>query len=286
MTVTRFVPMALLACAAYAQPAPARLEFEVATVKPAAPIVDSVHMGMRIDGAQVYFTSYALKDYIRIAYGVKDFQVSGPDWIASERFDIAGKLPFEKATRDQIYEMLQSLLVDRFKLTFHHDKKDFPVYALVVAKGGSKMKETPVEADGPTVTVAASGDARGVSVALPGGGAFTYANNKMEARKITMARFSDMLARFVDRPVVDMTDLKNAYDLTLELSPDDYRAMQIRAAITAGVQLPPEVQRMAPTEAPESLLTAMQLVGLKLETRKAPLEVLVVDHAEHAPTDN
>jgi uncharacterized protein (TIGR03435 family) len=286
MQVLRFIPVALFACAAFAQPAPAKLEFEVASIKPSSPITDSVHIGLRIDGSQVYFTSYSMKDYIRIAYGVKDFQVGGPDWIASERFDIAAKLPAGSASRDQINEMLQSLLVDRFKLTFHHDKKDFPVYALVVAKGGSKMKETPAVADGPTVSVAASGDRNGVSVALPGGGSFSYANNKMEARKISMLRFSEMLTRFVDRPVVDMTDLKNAYDVTFELSNDDFRAMQIRAAITAGVQLPPEVQRMAPTEAPESLLTAMQLVGLKLETRKAPMDVLVVDHAEHLPTDN
>jgi uncharacterized protein (TIGR03435 family) len=286
MTVTRLIPLALAACAAFAQKAPARLEFDVASIKPSAPLTESVHIGVRIDGSQVYFTGYALKDYIRIAYGVKDYLVTGPDWFASERFDIAAKLPPGGATRDQINEMLQTLLVDRFKLTTHREKKEFSVYALVVAKGGSKMNETPVQADGPTVTVAASGDRNGVSVALPGGGSFTFADSKMEAKKITMVRFAEMMARFVDRPVVDMTNLPNAYDLKLELTPKDYRAMQIRAAITAGVQLPPEAARLTLNEAPDSLLTAMQLVGLKLETRKAPLEVIVVDHLEHSPTDN
>jgi uncharacterized protein (TIGR03435 family) len=108
----------------------------------------------------------------------------------------------------------------------------------------------------------------------------------MEGKKMTMLRFTDMLGRFVDRPVVDMTDLKNAYDMTFNLTPEDYRAMQIRAAITAGVQLPPEAQRLVLNEAPESLLTAMQLVGLKLEARKAPLDVIAIDHAERTPTDN
>jgi uncharacterized protein (TIGR03435 family) len=97
---------------------------------------------------------------------------------------------------------------------------------------------------------------------------------------------ADFLSRFVDRPVVDMTNLQAAYDLDLTISPEDYQGMLIRSAITAGVALPPEAQRLAMTEIGDSLATALQSVGLRLEARKAPLDVMVVDHMEHAPTDN
>src|SRR6516165_991873 len=93
-----------------AQSAPARPEFEVASVKPAvqAPAGTQVHVGVQIDGAQVHCTYLSLKDYIRIAYQVKDFQIMGPDWIPSERYDIHAKLP--EGGRDQLREMLKTLL--------------------------------------------------------------------------------------------------------------------------------------------------------------------------------
>ena len=178
MKVLRFLPVTLAACAAFAQSASPRLEFEVASIKPSPALTDNVHIGMRIDGAQLHFTAFSLKDYIRIAYRVKDYQVEGPDWISSERFDIAAKLP-AGATREQVNDMLQTLLVDRFKLTFHRVKKEFPVYALVVAKSGAKLKESDLKGmsasdftKGPD-SVAASGSAAGVSVDLGRGSSFT-----------------------------------------------------------------------------------------------------------------
>ncbi len=293
MSLSRIVPTALIACAALAQSPPSRAEFEVASVKPASPLTENVHIGLHVDGSQVAFTGFSLKDYIRIAYRVKDYQVTGPDWIGSERFDIAGKLP-AGSTREQVNDMLQSLLTDRFKLTFHREKKEFPVYALVVAKGGLKAKESPLDPDdsGPgnpgsaPTTVAASGSKDGVSVALDHGAAFSFANDKFEGRKLTMTRLADVLARFLDRPAVDMTNVQGTYDVTFQVTPEDYRAMLIRSAITAGVALPPEVQRMAIADISDSLTSAMQLAGLKLEPRKAPLDVIVVDHLERTATEN
>jgi uncharacterized protein (TIGR03435 family) len=113
--------------------------------------------------------------------------------------------------------------------------------------------------------------------------------NGFDAVKLGMTSFADMLARFVDRPVVDMTELKGAYDFSLQFSPEDFRAMRIRAAIAAGVSVPisPEIMRAVMEAASgDSLFAAIETLGLKLYARKAPLDVLVIDHAEKTPSEN
>ncbi len=270
-----------------------RPEFEVASIKPSN-LLDGqnrVNIGVHIDGAQFHCNSFSLKDYIRIAYKVKDYQVIGPDWIGSERFDISAKIP-AGVPRDKVDEMLQTLLEQRFGLKMHRDHKEFPVYALVVTKPG-KLKETPPESEADMaqaakapVEVQANGGPRGVDINLGNGSSFTFADNKFVATKIDMPRAADTLSRFLDRPVVDITGLKGMYDFKLDLTPEDYRAMLIRSAISAGVALPPEALKLLDNATDDSLHTALAAVGLKLEPRKAPLEVLVVDHAEKNPTAN
>ncbi len=290
MTARLLIPL-IATAAAFAQPDPKALEFEVASIRPAPLDVQSVHIGVRVDGSQVHIAGYSLKDYIRIAYRVKDYQVEGPDWIASERYNVDAKLP-AGGTRDQVNDMLQSLLRDRFKVEFHRTKKEFPVYGLVVVKGGVKMKESAVDSATaaalakPPDDVSASGSAAGIFVAVGPGASYSFADNKIAAQKLSMSRFADILARFVDKPVVDMTNLAGYYDFTLNLTDDDYRAMLIRSAITAGVDLPPQVLQMAAKDVPESLAASLQGVGLKLDNRKAPLDVIVVDRAEKSPSDN
>lgn len=293
--IFRFIPAVLAAAGAFAQ-SPQRLEFEVAAIKPAAPIIagaaSQVHAGVQVDGAQIHCSSLSLKDYIGVAYKVKLHQISGPDWMASERFDIAAKLP-AGATRDQVPEMLRSLLEDRFQVKIHRESKEFPVYGLVVAKGGLKMKESPpdaasesAEASKAPITIAASGGPGGTTVDYGKGSSFSFGNNKFGARKLTMTSLADSLGRFVDKPVVDMTELKGNYDFTLEFSAEDYRAMLIRSAIAAGVSLPPEALRLIEGASGDSLFASLQTLGLKLESRKAPLEVLVFDHVLKTPTEN
>jgi len=278
----------------FAQTPPARLEFEVASIKPSTegPITGAVpvHVGIQIDGAQVHCTYLTLKDYIRIAYKIKDYQVSGPDWMASERFDIHAKLP-SAAPRDQVMEMLQTLLEQRFQLKMHRDTKEFSVYAVVVGKGGLKLPESPLDPvpegdSGKGVNVSAEGGARGTTVKFGRGAYFSLADNKFEARKLTMAQLADSVGRFMERPVVDMTDLKGTYDLTLEFTPEEYRTLLIRTAMSAGVNLPPEVVRMLEGGSDESLFKGLQATGLKLESRRAPLEVLVIDSASKTPIEN
>jgi uncharacterized protein (TIGR03435 family) len=278
----------------FAQTAPARAEFEVASIKPSvgAPAGAHVHVGVQIDGAQVHCTYLSVSNYIRIAYRVKEYQITGPDWLASDRYDIHAKLP-AGAKREQVPEMLQTLLEERFQIKMHRDSKEFPVYGVVVGKGGLKMKESPLdpeieggESGKGTVNVIATGGARGTTLTFGRGAYFTLADNRFEARKLTMAQLADSLGRFVERPVVDMTELKGTYDLTLEFTPEEYRVLLIRTALSAGVALPPEVMRFLEGASDESLFKGLQAMGLKLELRKAPLEVLVIDSASKTPIEN
>jgi len=185
---------------------------------------------------------------------------------------------------------MRSLLEERFKLKIHRDKKDFPVYVLEVAKGGLKMQENapnPDAADAKApINVTGSGSGQGVSVDLGRGSSYTFSNNKFEAKRLTMAALAGNLERFLDRPIVDMTDLKGSYDFALDVTPEDYRAMLIRAAVAAGVSLPPEALRLLDGASFASLYDAMQKVGLRLDARKAPLDLLVIDEARKSPTEN
>jgi uncharacterized protein (TIGR03435 family) len=300
MNVNRWIALALAApllamTVSMAQTAAPRLEFEVASIRPSAPMTAEAKIGVHVDGAQVSCTYLSLKDYIQSAYNVKNYQVVGPEWVGSERFDIAAKLP-AGATKDQVPAMLQSMLEDRFKMKTHRESKDFPVYALIVAKAGLKLKESSdpdgaaaaaqAPGRGGDVNVTAQGGRGGVSVNLGNGSFFTFADNKMEGRKLAMQSFADTLARFMDRPVVDMTELKGVYDFTLEFTQEDYMAMLIRSALAAGVVMPPQALKMLELSSGDSLLTALAAQGLKLEARKAPLPVLVIDRMEKTPSDN
>jgi uncharacterized protein (TIGR03435 family) len=287
------IPAALGTVAAFGQaaPAPPPPQFEVASIRPSPPgTLGQVSLGLRIDGAQVSMRQFALKDELAVAFNVKQYQVSGPDWLATEKYDIVAKLP-DGAPRDQVRAMLQALLTDRFKMKTHHETRDFPVYALVVSKSGLKMKELPIDpADAakerPAVNVSVSGGRGGVVANYGNGSFFTLGENRIEAKKMQMTYVADMLARFEDKPVVDMTELKGNYDFTLNFTEEDYHAMMIRAAIASGVALPPEAIQAMERASGDSLFSALQMLGLKMESRKAPLDVLVIDHMEKAPTEN
>jgi uncharacterized protein (TIGR03435 family) len=114
---------------------------------------------------------------------------------------------------------------------------------------------------------------------------FRFADQKIEGRKLPMLYFVDVLGRFEDRPVVDMTDLQGRYDMDVQLNEDDYRAMLIRAGISAGVTMPPQVLQFL-QNSDSSLSFALKPMGLKLDSRKAPIEVVVVDSMLRKPTEN
>jgi uncharacterized protein (TIGR03435 family) len=274
------------AAVAFGQDQPPRAEFEVASVKKSAtPEPGQFNMGVHIDGAMVNCTYLSLKSYISMAYEVPDTRISGPDWLDSEKFDIVAKLP--TGGRDQLRAMIQSLLADRFKLVLHKDSKEFPVYALVVGKNGLKLKESPPDAETDAapgrgnVNVDVAGGRGGTVVSLGPGAYISYGLNKLEGKKVPMANLVDSISRFVDRPVVDMTNLTAKYDLTLEYSIDELRNL-VRASGTDPRQIP-DIPGMDPTI---SIFGSLEAVGLKLEPRKAPLDILVIDHIEKTPTAN
>ena len=289
--------------------------FEVVSVKPAPPlnpadvVAGKLHVGMSVDGARVDIGFLSLADLIPIAYKVKRYQVSGPDWMASQRFDVLAKLP-EGASRDQVPAMLQTMLADRFKLAIHRENKERSVYALVVAKDGPKLKESPPDANAPDAAGADKGGATGtgnaqVHVSREGAGAVITGGETgktritmgsgglmhLESERMTMARFADLLSPFLDRPVEDMTGLKGNYQVALDISMADLRnvARSVGVGIPGAAPAPDAAGR--PAEAASepsgsSIFAAVQRLGLKLESRKGPVEVIVVDHVEKTPTEN
>jgi len=272
---------------------PPRQAFEVASIRPApnAP-PQGVTAGARVDGSQFRTSFLTLKDYIGMAYRLKLYQISGPDWIGSDRFDVAATLP-DGSLPAQVPEMMQTLLEDRFQLKVHREKKEFPVYALEVLTTGLKIKESPPdpELDKPDAkapqTFTGAGSNQGVVVNLGRGSSFSFSENKFEAKRLTMAALAATLERFLDRPIVDMTGLNGSYDLAVNVTAEDYRAMLIRSAVVAGVILPPEVLRILDgASSPASLFDGIEKLGLRLESRKAPLDLLVIDGALKTPTEN
>ena len=118
------------------------------------------------------------------------------------------------------------------------------------------------------------------------GSAFSFGDNKFQAAKLPMPNLADTLARFVDRPVVDMTGLKGSYDFSLEFQPEDFQAMMIRSAIAAGITLPPQALQFMERASGDSLPNALQTIGLKLDRTKAPIEVVAIDQIQKTPTGN
>lgn len=314
----------LLSGGLYAQ-SPAGPAFEVATIKPAPPLdpakimAGQMHIGMKTDAGRVDIGFLSLSDLIRTAYRIKPYQLSGPDWLTSQRWDIVAKIP-DGASADQIPEMLQTLLADRFKLAIHRANTEHSIYALVVAKGGPKLKDAepdpppaavpdapPAGPPGRGGVVIGSGDSQLRVTQNPGGQGATINSGKygqmkvgrgeagamrMEFSKMKMPDLADMLSPFADRPVLDMTELKGAYQVSLDLSMDEMMRVARTSGIGMGTMGPGPVGDAArsPADAAStpssSIFTAVQQLGLKLDPRKAAVETIVVDHVEKAPTDN
>lgn len=280
------VAAVLAAVSVFAQSRP---EFEVASIKPSpAQVPNQAALGLHLDGAQVRCNYMPLREYLALAYRVKPNQISGPDWMATERFDIVAKLA-AGAKLDQFPEMLQTLLEDRFKLKSRRESKEFPVYGLVAIKGGFKLQPLPADPEDAKRTafdVTASGSAAGVMVNFGRGSSFSLGSNKFEVRKLSLDEFADAVTRFTDRPVVNMTEVPGKFDFSVDVTPEDYRTILVRSAVNAGITLPPEALRMLEGASSESTFMSLQRVGLKLESRKAPLPVLVVESIAKAPTEN
>jgi uncharacterized protein (TIGR03435 family) len=283
------VTVVAAAASVFAQAKSPRPEFEVVSVKPSpAQGVNTASVGIHMDGAQVRVNYLTMKDYLRIAYRMRGLTVNGPDWINTEHYDITAKMP-AGVKGDQIPEMLQSVLEDRFQIKIHRETKEYPVYGLVVGKAGLKLQPLPADPEMEerrSFDATATGGPQGVSVNYGHGASFTLADNKFVIKKLSFEEFASTLSRFADRTVVDMTNTPGRFDFTVEMTPEDYRAMLIRSAINAGVTLPPQALQLIEGVSGESFFMSLEKVGLKIESRKAPLDVLVVDSGNKNPTEN
>jgi uncharacterized protein (TIGR03435 family) len=246
--------------------------FEVASVKLSAPITDGkVMVSMGGDPGRINYSGLPLRMLIARAYNVKEYQVSGLDGFGTERYDVTAKLPPD-TPRDQVPLMLQNLLAERFKLKLHREQKEMPVYAIVVGKGGVKMKEVEP---------------------APGGNRQVNINRgKLDLPKSPISALADILSRVLDRPVLDMSESKASYDIALEFTPDESTmggmgGMGMKMRMAGPGPGPAADHANAEGAAAPNIFTAIQeQLGLKLESRKAPVEILVVDHAEKVPTEN
>lgn len=154
-------------------------------------------------------------------------------------------------------------------------------------KTGIKAIEDPLDpVDARGVTVGGTGSAAGTVISLGRGSSLSVGGNRIEGRKFGMQVLADTLARFVEKPVVDQTGLTATYDLALELTPEDFQALMIRSAVAAGVTLPPQAMKLLDVASGDSLHEALAKVGLRLESKKVPLDVLIVDSINHTPTEN
>lgn len=280
------VAVIVLAALAFAQSSP-HLQFEVASIRPTSGAAENQATNFHFDAAQVRLVSLPLKYFIGMACGIKLGQVLGPDWISSDRYDIQATLP-PGSSREQVPQMLLSLLEDRFGMKLHREKREFPVYALVRGKSALMVKEaSPDEAGAPApVNGSASGSANGITVNLGNGSSWSFMPNRFEAHKLTMEAFASYLERFADRTIIDMTGLKGQYDLAFDVNPEDYQPMMIRNTISVGISLPPQALKVLDNSSSAALSDALEKIGLKLESRKAPLEVIVVDSARRTPAEN
>jgi uncharacterized protein (TIGR03435 family) len=331
VSVILFIPgLSPAPCILAAQAPTPKLAFDVATVKPSAPLDRAKlaadmqagkmpRLGAHISSSRAEYIYMPLKDLIATAYGMKNYQIDGPEWLSSERFDIEGTFP-EGASKDDAPAMLRTLLEERFKLTAHRDTGEHKVLALVEAKGGSKLKAStaapqPIDEsaplkpgemmmDGPDGPMRMSRNQDGSATFNMGAkGTVTEKVDaqeqavRLDSSMVTMAGFADTLSTIMapmgGEQVVDMTGLKGNYEVAVEISLADIMAM----ARSQGFAPPPSPgggsgANTGPAAAASdpaggaSVFRSVSEMGLKLEERKAQVTELVIDHIEKAPTEN
>jgi uncharacterized protein (TIGR03435 family) len=237
-------------------PADANPSFEVATIKPSEPGSRGKNIGFR--GRHFNAINFNVNDLLALSYGLHTDQIIGaPAWFSTDMYVIDGVPDIDGTPSDKQSDMMmQKLLADRFQLKFHREQKELPVYVISVAKGGPKMNKSTASPDDGTAF-------------------FFRGYGDLTVRNLAMKDFAVWFQSSVtDKPVVDHTGLTDRYDFTLKWTPDDSQFIQFRGSNA----LPPP--RDDPN-APPSLYTAVQeQLGLKLESTRAPDDVIVIDHVE------
>lgn len=283
----------LFAPSAMRAQAPPKFEFEVASVRASAPRVPGQRPALATrrggpgtpDPGRISYSNQPLSDILADAFGVYWNQISGPDWIATDRYDIAAKVP-EGTTKEQARQMLQNLLVDRFHLAFHMQTKAVEGYALTLAPGGSKMQ---AHSDAPQATQNSSAEKDPFPALAPG----EHMARRMRSGHV-YARFADTSvaefgkflsgllspaesyvqlsageSRGAPTPILEKTGLTGKYDFTFDYAGGSFFTAEGLPRILSSIQ--------------NSLTKEL---GLKIVEAKVPVNVLVIDHMERTPTEN
>jgi uncharacterized protein (TIGR03435 family) len=301
--------LAPLFCAAGVQTSEAKLEFEVASVKPSAggPGADGICRGGPATGYPALFTcGYVdLKRIIVRAFGLRPFQVAAPDWTQSQRFDIRAAVP-SGAAKEQFEAMLQNLLIERFHLAFHREPREMTRYDLLVAEGRPKLKEAqdtaapseeaaparPGLPDHPTAVKNGQLDTDGYPSVTTQGWRTVNGRARFYQPHGGVEGLLPMLEMMMDNPVADATGLKGTYEIEMHWVGESPISGQMRAAMgqaRANAGVSPAAQEMAPDAGPSGPTIQQALrdqLGLKLELKKGPVETLVVDRVDKVPTEN
>lgn len=268
--------LAVAASGAFGQSA-TRPKFEVAAVKPSQ---EMRFTRIRpLPGGRLTATA-PLRLLMQNAYGLFPFQiVGGPDWIKSDRYEIDAKAE-GNPSKDQLLVMLQTLLEDRFQLKTHRETKEMAVYTLVPAKGGPKL---PAAKEGSCVTPVPGGpplppglvpECGRIRIMMEASGA------RLQGGQVPLTELVGILATVMGRPVIDKTGFTGTFDLQMDFIPD---------LATAGLPMRPGSSDGAPSapnpETPTIFLAIQEKLGLKLESTRAPVETMVIDHVER-PSGN
>jgi uncharacterized protein (TIGR03435 family) len=246
VTVTVFAM--LLLPAALAQSA----AFDVASVKPhkaIGPVTEGrSDESIEIEPGSLNMRNVRLSSCIKWAYQVKDYQIAGPDWLHAEKYDIAAKAAGPART-EELREMLQTLLRERFQLQVHRETRELTVYALTVSKSGPKLHKAEPQSNSGMQRV---------------DGTFVF-------DAMSMPQLADDLSTFVqvDRPVLDRTGIRGVFDFSLKFADS---AAELKRVLSEG-------------DGPSIFTVIQEQLGLRLEGQKGPIEILVIDHVERA-TEN
>jgi len=307
--------IALAQRSASAQPAAPALTFDAASVHSAAPpdfqkMMADLRVGKKpesvhLDGSRATFVYQSLKELIAYAYRVRVYEVNGPDWLTTDRFDIVARMP-DGATKDDVPTMLQALLADRFKLEAHQELQDQPVLGLIPGKDGPKLKvsaTTPQPLDetvplkpgqtrrdtpeGPTLLT--TNDDGSTTYDLGARGSFNLKfdgetrSMHMDAPALSMNGFAYMMTSLgagQGRQVVDMTGLTGLYQSAVDFSLMDL----VSSLHQQGIEVP--VGGNSDPDGGATVTLALDKLGLKLEKTHAKVNRLVIDHVEKDPTAN
>jgi len=273
MTITAFVTATLVVAlhgSVLGQAPDAPQSFEVASVKPSPPDDGSLRIqffGVPQAGGRWMSRNVTLEQMIRAAYpghSLPEQVAGGPDWVRNRQFDVAAKAANEKATREELTAMARTLLVERFHLALRRTQEEVSGYALVLARPGVKgpgLKAATIDCDAvDAASVRGETISPSTRAACTTGGFGTNGPiSRLAAGGVALHRVADMLARRLGTPVIDATGLQGLFDVQLEFAADSTADASGRPTLPAALE---------------------ETLGLRLERRRVPIEVLVIERAE------